>query len=54
MPVQINEQNLTIYNLTICNLNADDAHKHVSKFFLLCYTIPENIDQLLLRKNVDL
>jgi hypothetical protein len=50
MPVQINEQNLTIYNLIIGNLSADDAHKHVSKFFLLCYTVSKNIDRLLLRK----
>ena len=49
MPVQINEQNLTIYNVTICNLSTDDAHKHVGKFLLLCYTVSENIDQLLLR-----
>ena len=54
MPVQINEQNLMIYNVTIYNLSVDDAHKHVSKFFLLCYTVSENIDQLLLRKNVHL
>ena len=54
MPVQINEQNLTIYNVTICNLNTDDAHKHVGKFLLLCYTISENIDQLLLRMDVHL
>src|SRR5215216_2301395 len=54
MPVQINEQKLTIYNLTISNLSADDAHKHVRKFFLLCYTVSQNIDQLLLRKNVHL
>ena len=47
MPVQINEQNLTIYNVTICNLSTDDAHKHVGKFLLLCYTVSENIDQLL-------
>ena len=35
MPVQINEQNLTIYNVTIYNLSADEAHKHVGKFLLL-------------------
>ena len=44
MPVQINGQNLTIYNVTICNLGTDDAHKHVGKFLLLCYTVSENID----------
>ena len=54
MPVQINEQSLTIYNVTICNLSTDDAHKHVGKFLLLCYTISENIDQLLLRMDVHL
>ena len=32
MPVQINEQNLTIYYVTICNLGTNDAHKHVGKF----------------------
>ena len=47
MPVQINEQNLTIYNVTIYNLSTDDAHKHVGKFLLLCYTVSENIDELL-------
>ena len=52
MLVQINEQNLTIYNVTIYNLSADDAHKYVGKFLLLCYTVFENIDQLLLRTNV--
>ena len=41
MPVQINEQNLTIYNVTICNLSTDDAHKHVGKFLLLCHTVSE-------------
>ena len=44
MPVQINEQNLTIYNVTICNLSMDDAYKHVGKFLLLCYIVSENID----------
>ena len=52
MPVQINEQNQTIYNVTICNLSVDDAHKHVGRFLLLCYTVSENIDRLLLRMNV--
>ena len=52
MPVQINEQNLTIYNVTICILSADDAHKHVGKFLLLCYTVSENIDKLLLCMNL--
>ena len=52
MLVQINEQNLTIYNVTICNLSTDDAHKHVGKFLLLCYTVSENIDKLLLCMNL--
>ena len=47
MPVQINKQNLTIYNVTICNLSVDDTHKHVGKFLLLCYTVSKHIDQLL-------
>ena len=43
-----------IYNVTICNLNADDAHKHVGKFLLLCYTVSENNDQLLCRTTLHL